>query len=86
MCVFQINEELRCLNHKHEDLQISIAETDNVTREISRIEEKLEDRVTTLEEEVLQLRAQNNMLRDYLNLAIKELNAVIDLLNIKNTV
>ena len=85
MC-FQINEELHCLNDKYEDLQISIAETDNVTREISRIEENLEDRVTTLEEEVLQLRTQNNMLRDYLNLTIKELNAVIDLLNIKNTV
>ena len=84
MC-FQINEELHCLNDKYEDLQISIAETDNVTREISRIEENLEDRVTTLEE-VLQLRTQNNMLRDYLNLTIKELNAVIDLLNIKNTV
>ena len=73
------------MNDKYEDLEISIALTDNVTREIMDEEEKALDRITTLEEEVLELKTQNNELRDHLNVIIKELNAVIDLLNIKST-
>ena len=49
-------------------------------------EEKTYDRITTLEEEVMKLKTQNDELRDHLNVTIKELNAVIDLLNIKSTV
>ena len=74
------------MNDKYEDLEISITLTDNVAREIMVEEEKALDRITTLEEEVLELKTQNNELRDHLNVTIKELNAVIDLLNIKSTV
>ena len=74
------------MNDKYEDLEISIALTNNVTREIMDEEEKALDRITTLEEEVLALKTQNNELRDHLNVTIKELNAVVDLLNIKSTV
>ena len=78
--------ELQKLNDKYDELEISIAVTDSVTREIMGEEEKGLDRITVLEEEVMGLKVQNNELRNHLNLTIKELNAVIYLLNTKSTV
>ena len=78
--------ELQKLNDKYDELESSIAVTDSVTREIMDEEEKGLDRITVLEEEVMGLKVQNNELRNHLNLTIKELNAVIYLLNTKSTV
>ena len=78
--------ELQKLNDKYDELEISIAVTGSVTREIMGEEEKGLDRITVLEEEVMGLKVQNNELRNHLNLTIKELNAVIYLLNTKSTV
>ena len=67
-------------------MEVSIAESDNVTEQIIGIEEKLEDRMTCLEEEVTGLKVKNNELINHLNLAIRELNAVIYVLNTKSTI
>ena len=67
-------------------MEVSIAESDNVTEQIIDIEEKLEDRMTCLEEEVAGLKVKNNELINHLNLAIRELNAVIYILNTKSTI
>ena len=76
---------LQKLDDKCEDLQISMAESDHAIKEVIDIEEKLDDRVALLEEEVVDLKASNNELRKHLNLTIKELNAVIYMLNPKST-
>ena len=76
---------LQKLDDKCEDLQISMAESDHAIKEVIDIEEKLDDRVAHLEEEVVNLKASNNELRKHLNLTIKELNAVIYMLNPQST-
>ena len=76
---------LQKLGDKCEDLQISMAESDHVIKEVIDIEEKLDDRVVLLEEEVVDLKASNNELRKHLNLIIKELNAVIYMVNPEST-
>ena len=76
---------LQKLDDKCEDLQISMAESEHAIKEVIDIEEKLDDRVALLEEEVVDLKASNNELRKHLNLTIKELNAVIYMLNPEST-
>ena len=63
---------LQKLDDKCEDLQISMAESEHAIKEVIDIEEKLDDRVALLEEEVVDLKASNNELRKHLNLTIKE--------------
>ena len=49
--------------------------------EIVNNEEKLDDRINVLEEEVKTIKAENNELRTFVNTIVKELNNVITLLN-----
>ena len=49
--------------------------------EIVNNEEKLDDRMNVLEEEVKTIKAENNELRTFVNTIVKELNNVITLLN-----
>ena len=76
---------LQKLDDKCEDLQISMDESDHVIKEVIDIEEKLDDRVALLEQQVVDLKVYNNELRKHLNLTIEELNAVIYMLNPKST-
>ena len=53
----------------------------NLCEELAEDKEKTDDRVTVLENEVKRLRAENDELREYVNVITNELNNVIDLLN-----
>ena len=81
--VQKVNVQLETINEKMDELQSSVAATYNCTVEISGEEEKIDDRVTLLEEEVMSLKVQNIELRNHLNSAIRELNEVTHLLNSK---
>ena len=63
----------------------AIAQADNITEQILDTEEKIEDRMTYLEE-VADLKIKNNYLINHLNLVIRELNAIIYILNTKNAI
>ena len=71
------------MNNQYDELEASIRVTDSVCVEIFGEEEKLEDRIVVLEEEVTSLKVQNIELRNHVNSVIEELNAVTTLLNTK---
>ena len=81
MIFYQINIELQKLNGLYNALETTMRDTSDVCEEIVTIEEKLEDRMAVLEEEVHLLKTQNNELRTCVNTVIAELNAVITLFN-----
>ena len=75
--------EVKKLNDQLEKLQDSLAGTDDCVVDIYSLEEKLEDKVEMLEEELTAVKAQNVELRNHLNSTIKELNAIAGFLNDK---
>ena len=81
MIFYQINVELRKLNQKYNELETIVENEQSISREVMSDEEKLDDRIYALEEEVICLRAENNEVRKKLNRVTEELNNVIDFLN-----
>ena len=75
--------EIKRLNDQLEKLQDSLAGTDDCVVDIYSLEEKLEDKLELLEEELTAVKAQNVELRNHLNSTIKELNAIAGFLNDK---
>ena len=76
--------EIKRLNDQLEKLEDSLAGTDDCVVDIYSLEEKLEDRLELLEEELTAVKAQNVELRNHLNSTIKELNAIVEFLNKKH--
>ena len=81
MIFYQINAELQRLDEQYSALQTNMKNTNSVCEELIDSEERLENRVVVLEEEILAIRAENNELRTYVNTIVQELNAVVTLLN-----
>ena len=92
--ITKINTELEKINEKLEKLDESITVTDECVVDIFGLEERLEDRfdrlekefqvkAEQLEEELMAVKAENVELKNHLNSAIKELNAITELLNDK---
>ena len=75
--------EVKKLNDNLEKLQDSLAGTDDCVVEIYGLEERLEEKLELLEEELTAVKAQNVELRNHLNSTIKELNAITAFLNEK---
>ena len=75
--------EIKKLNDNLEKLQDSLAGTDDCVLEIYNLEERLEEKMELLEEELTAVKAQNVELRNHLNSTIKELNAIAGFLNDK---
>ena len=80
----QMMPEIKKLNESIEKLQESIEGTDACMLDIYELEEKLDDRINTLEEEVTALKSENVDIRDHLRCAIKELNAITYFVNEKH--
>ena len=79
----QMVPEITKINDHIEKLEESIAGTDDCVVDIYNLEEKLEDRLDHLEEELMAVKAENVELKNHLNSTIKELNAITELLNNK---
>ena len=70
--------EIKRLNDNLVKLEESLAGTDDCVMDIYALEEKLEDRMTVLEEEQTSAKADIADLKDHLNSFIKELNVITD--------
>ena len=77
----QIIPEITKISEHIEKLEESLAGTDDCVVDIYSLEEKLEDRLDRLEEGLTAVKAENVELKNHLNSAIKELNAITELLN-----
>ena len=75
--------EVKKLNDQLEKLQDSLAGTGDCVVDIYSLEERLEEKVELLEEELTAVKAQNVELRNHLNSTTKELNAITAFLNEK---
>ena len=70
--------EIKRLNDQLEKLQDSLAGTDDCMVDIFNLEEKLENKMTYLEEDLASVKAHSTDLKDHLNTVIKELDAITD--------
>ena len=70
--------ELKQLSDNIEKLEESLAGTDDCMVDIFSLEEKLDDRMTVLEEKLTSAKADITYLKDHLNSVIKELNVITD--------
>ena len=73
--------EIKRLNDQMEKLEDSLAGTDDCVVDIFSLEEKLEDRMSILEEELDAVKAENIEMRSHFNSMIKELNAITAFVN-----
>ena len=76
--------ELKKLSDNVEKLEASLTGTDECVVDIYELEEKHDDRITTLEEEVTGLKAENVEMRNHFNSMIKQLNAITTFVNEKH--
>ena len=76
--------ELKQLSDNIEKLEESLAGTDDCVVDIFSLEEKLDDRMTDLEEELSAVKAENAEMRTHFNSMIKELNAITAFVNEKH--
>ena len=79
----QMIPEIKKLNESIEKLQKSIEGTDTCMLDIYESEEKLEDRINLLEEEIFAVKAENVDIREHLRCVTKELNTIAHLVNEK---
>ena len=70
--------ELKQLSDNIEKLEESLAGTDDCVVDIFSLEQKLDDRMTVLEEKLTSDKADIRYLKDHLNSVIKELNVIVD--------
>ena len=75
--------ELKKLSDNVEKLEASLTGTDECLLEVYELEEKHDDRITTLEEELDGVKAENVEMRNHFNSMIKELNAITTFINEK---
>ena len=68
--------EIKRLNDQLEKLQDSLAGTDDCVVDIFNLEEKLENRMTYMEEDFVSVKECNADLKDHLNTVIKELDVI----------
>ena len=76
--------ELKKLSDNVEKLEASLTGTDECVVDIYKLEEKHDDRITTLEEEVSGLKAENVEMRNHFNSMIKQLNNITAFVNEKH--
>ena len=76
--------ELKKLSDNVEKLEASLTGTDECVVDIYELEEKHDDRITTLEEEVSGLKAENVEMRNHFNSMIKQLNDITAFVNEKH--
>ena len=76
--------ELKKLNDNMEKLEASLTGTDECLLEVYELEEKHDDRITTLEEELDAVKAENVEMRNHFNSMIKELNSITTFINEKH--
>ena len=76
--------ELEKLSDNVEKLKESLAETDDCLLEMYGLEERHDERITTLEEEVAGLKAENVEMRNHFNSMIKQLNSITTFVNEKH--
>ena len=76
--------ELKQLSDNIEKLEESLAGTDDCVVDIFSLEEKLEDRMIILEEELNTVKAENVEMRNHFNSMIKERNAITTFVNEKH--
>ena len=76
--------ELKKLSDNVEKLEASLTGTDECVVDIYELEEKHDDRITTLEEEVAGLKAENVEMRNHFNSMIKQLNGLTASVNEKH--
>ena len=67
-----------------EKIEESLAGTDDCVLDIFNLEEKLEDRMVVLEEDLNAVKAENVEMRNHFNSMIKELKAVTEFVNEKH--
>ena len=68
--------EIKRLNDQLEKLQESLAGTDDCVIDIFNLEEKLENKMTYLEEDLASVKECSADLKDHLNTVIKELDTI----------
>ena len=68
--------EIKRLNDQLEKLQDSLAGTDDCVIDIFNLEEKLENKMTYLEEDLVSVKECSTDLKDHLNTVIKELDTI----------
>ena len=76
--------ELKKLSDNVEKLEASLTGTDECVVDIYELEEKHDDRITTLEEEMSGLKAENVEMRSHFNAVIKQLNDITTFVNQKH--
>ena len=76
--------ELKKLSDNVEKLEASLTGTDECVVDIYELEEKHDDRITTLEEEVSGLKGENVEMRSHFNAMIKQLNDLTAFVNEKH--
>ena len=76
--------ELKKLHDNLTKLEESLAGTDDCVVDIFSLEEKLEDRMIILEEELNAVKAENIEMRSHFNSMIKQLNGITALVNEKH--
>ena len=76
--------ELKKLSDNVEKLEASLTGTDECVVDIYELEEKHDDRITTLEEGVTGLKAGNVEMRNHFNSMIKQLNNITAFVNEKH--
>ena len=67
-----------------EKLEASLIGTDECLLEVYELEEKHDERITTLEEEMAGLKGENVEMRNHFNSMIKQLNGITTLVNEKH--
>ena len=67
-----------------EKLEESLSGTDECILHVYELEEKHDDRITVLEEELSGVKAENVEMRNHFNSMIKELNAITAFVNEKH--
>ena len=76
--------ELKKLSDNVEKLEASLTGTDECLLEVYELEEKHDDRINVLEEELAGVKAENVEMRNHFNSMIKELNAITVFINEKH--
>lgn len=79
----KINAELEKINAYLDKLEESLATTDECVVDVYTLEERVEDRLDRLEEELTAVKVDNVDLKNDLNTTIKELNVITTLINRK---
>ena len=76
--------ELEKLSDNVEKIKESLAGTDDCLLEMYGLEERHDERITTLEEEVAGLKAENVEMRNHFNSMIKQINGITAFVNEKH--